>query len=88
MGWDQADGIAMDAEASREVFQYGHIPAVVGGEDETTKFEENIPLTAFTWVVRRFIQAPKFCLVSGGVTALMIELWVESGNSEFEAVCL
>jgi hypothetical protein len=65
MGWDQADGIAMDAEKSREVFQYGRIPAIISGE-ESTQFEDNIPLVAFRWTLRRFIEAPKYCLVSRG----------------------
>ncbi|WVQ67429.1 uncharacterized protein L199_005626 [Kwoniella botswanensis] len=69
LNWSTADRIGMDEEASRQVFQYNQIPKNAGKEDEDDPvvkgFERNIPLVMFNWVLRRFMEAPKYCLNCG-----------------------
>lgn len=68
LNWQDADAIGVDEERSRDVFQNNvHPPASRKFEqsDPITKgMEHNVPLVAFWWILRRFVEAPKHCLVS------------------------
>lgn len=64
---NDADAIGMDEDKSRGVFQDNVHPAISRHFDQNYPivmgFEHNIPLVAFWWTLRRFLEAPKFCLV-------------------------
>lgn len=68
LNWHDADTIGMDEDRSRQVFQDNVHPAASGHFDQKDPvvmgFEHNISLVAFWWTLRRFQEAPKFCLVS------------------------
>ena len=67
MSWSNADKIGLDEELSRMVFQYGEFPEIDGAEevDDPVErgYERNVPLCAFYWILRRFTEATKYCLV-------------------------
>ncbi|WWC88980.1 uncharacterized protein L201_003895 [Kwoniella dendrophila CBS 6074] len=69
LNWTTADKIGMDEEKSRQVFMNNEIPKIIGEEDKNDPvakgLESNIPLVAFHWVLRRFLEAPKYCLNCG-----------------------
>jgi hypothetical protein len=71
MGWDQADAVANDPEMLRDALEQGQIPEiadyVVEKDDPVANGQEqNIPLCAFWWLIRRFLDASKYCLVCCG----------------------
>lgn len=70
--WNNADKIGLDDEASWKVFQEGLFPEMQNTGETADPvgrgFERNIPLCAFHWVLRRFMGATKYCLVSIGVS--------------------
>lgn len=69
MDWDSADKIGLDELASIQVFNHGEMPEMVapGDDDDPVGkgYQDNIPLCVFHWVLRRFMNATKYCLVSG-----------------------
>lgn len=68
LNWHDADMIGMDETASKRVFFDGKEPKPSSAwdpQDPVVKGHElNIPLVAFWWVLRRFKEAAKYCLVS------------------------
>ncbi|WVF71109.1 hypothetical protein IAT40_005906 [Kwoniella sp. CBS 6097] len=70
LDWSTSDHIGMDDEMTRRVFHEGVIPEPVRGKEEKNDpveqgLDGNIPLCAFWWTLRRFIDAPKYCLNCG-----------------------
>ncbi|WVW84288.1 hypothetical protein I302_106319 [Kwoniella bestiolae CBS 10118] len=69
LNWTTSDRIGMDEEETRQVFQYNQVSRSTGKEDKDDPiakgFERNIPLVTFHWVLRRFMEAPKYCLNCG-----------------------
>ncbi|WVQ99753.1 hypothetical protein IAU59_006895 [Kwoniella sp. CBS 9459] len=68
--WATSDNIGMDDEMTRRVFHEGVVPEPVGGKAEKDDpveqgLDRNIPMCAFWWTLRRFINAPKYCLNCG-----------------------
>ena len=65
--WSACDRIGLDEEESRKVFKAGEIPK---GEPNSGKdpvgrgFQGNLALCAFHWILRRFVHATQYCLVS------------------------
>lgn len=91
--WAKADSIAFDEEKASAVFQNGEVPFGNGSVEEegdpiSKGFDSNVPLCAFWWTIRRFIEANKYCLVSGTLARLMEELWAGGVCAFFEAICL
>ncbi|WWC62233.1 uncharacterized protein I303_104829 [Kwoniella dejecticola CBS 10117] len=74
LDWKDADSIGLDEELSRKAFQHGELPKFSGKkekDDPVAKgFERNVPLVAFHWVIRRFMEAPKYCLNCGSEVSL------------------
>jgi hypothetical protein len=65
--WATADRIGLCEHKSREVFTDGVYPVssvVETGDPVALGFENNLELCAFHWVLRRFVDATKYCLVS------------------------
>lgn len=65
--WEAIDKIALDDELSKKVF-HDCVTPELGDRGETDDpvargFERNLPLCAFHWVMRRFIEASRYCLV-------------------------
>jgi ubiquitin-conjugating enzyme E2 Q len=77
VNWNGADTVGMDETLSRQVFYEGLIPKtsnVWDPKDPVVKGHElNIPLVAFWWVLRRFVEAPKYCLVCDGTLEIKYE---------------
>lgn len=86
LNWHDADAIGVDEERSRDVFQNNvHPPASRKFEqsDPITKgMEHNVPLVAFWWVLRRFVEAPKYCLVSMPYLTTMMVPTMQNCGSE------
>ncbi|RSH89058.1 hypothetical protein EHS25_002724 [Saitozyma podzolica] len=71
--WATADRIGLCEHKSREVFTDGVYPvsSVVETRDPVALgFENNLELCAFHWVLRRFVDATKYCLNCGLEVAL------------------
>ncbi|WWD16977.1 hypothetical protein CI109_101411 [Kwoniella shandongensis] len=66
LNWATADRIGMDEDQSNQVFKHSHVPKSTGPRDKGDPLDKglqnNIPLCAFHWVLRRFMEAPKYCL--------------------------
>ena len=70
--WDEADAVGFDEPRWMDV-QMGRVSL-----PSSTKFdpvdpvlqglERNIPLVAFWWTLRRFVNAPAYCMVSQAST--------------------
>lgn len=72
LDWDTADSVAMDEEASRLAFQDSKLPGNKMKEEDSEDpvgkgYEANLPFCAFYWILRRFREAPKYCLVSDSI---------------------
>ncbi|WRT66695.1 uncharacterized protein IL334_003656 [Kwoniella shivajii] len=69
LDWKTADMVGMDEEESRQVFQHNKMPKMVGkaekGDPVAKGCEQNLPLVAFHWILRRFMEAPQYCLNCG-----------------------
>nr|XP_031859462.1 uncharacterized protein CI109_005108 [Kwoniella shandongensis]KAA5526534.1 hypothetical protein CI109_005108 [Kwoniella shandongensis] len=69
LNWATADRIGMDEDQSNQVFKHSHVPKSTGPRDKGDPLDKglqnNIPLCAFHWVLRRFMEAPKYCLNCG-----------------------
>jgi hypothetical protein len=67
LNWTDADGVGMDELQSNRVFVDNWHPPISqewDDQDPVVKgFEKNLPLVAFWWTLRRFIEATKYCLV-------------------------
>ena len=90
--WVDADRIGLDDELSRACFQdgklpkFGHVPET---NDPIAKgFQANIPLCASHWVLRRFMDAPQYCLVSQSKFRLTVELRPRGAAPLSSAICL
>lgn len=93
MDWNAADKIALDDELSRQFFTEGNHPDLgkMQSEDDPVSrgFERNLPLCAFHWVLRRFMEATKYCLVSDLYFArLTAELRLRSRCTLSTPLCL
>jgi hypothetical protein len=67
LNWTDADAIGMDELQSNRVFvDNWHPPFSQEWDDQdpvVQGHEKNLPLVAFWWTLRRFIEATKYCLV-------------------------
>lgn len=68
MDWASADRIGLCEQKSKEVFKDNKFPSMTGLaelDDPVSKgFDLNVSLCAFYWVLRRFMEAPKYCQVN------------------------
>ncbi|OCF31971.1 hypothetical protein I316_06356 [Kwoniella heveanensis BCC8398] len=70
LDWATSDQIGMDDEMTRRVFHEGQVPEPVAGvlakhDPVEQGLSDNIPLCAFWWTLRRFVNAPNYCLNCG-----------------------
>jgi len=65
--WATADSVGLDEEMSKQVFQDGLVPPPSKACDLTDPvhlgYTDNLPVCAFWWTLRRFVEATKYCLV-------------------------
>lgn len=65
--WDAADKIGLDELECRMVFNENQMPKASKKWDEKDPIvkglQDNLPVVAFWWVLRRFTEATKYCLV-------------------------